>query len=558
MDAGAEIIQTNTFGASRLRLEPYGHQHDVVEINTAAVEIAREAAAQATRGVLVAGSVSPPVSAHRRATTSAAERVAALTEQIDALADAGIDLLILETFGHLDELVEAVGVAAGHTRVPTVAQATFRRDGRTLSGHSPLELAHALAGTHVAMLGVNCTLGPQGTLRVLSELARHTDRPLSAQPNAGLPRRVSSVRLEYEVAPDYFARYAERLAGAGAVLIGGCCGTTPLHIAATVKALDAVTVDRAPAPPARAVVVGGEPAAPAPPRLPEGIGRVLVGELVPSAENSAEGVLATAEALLREGVTGFVVGAVADPRARQGAPNRSVDLAALLQDRLNTPAVARVTTWNRTIMGLQAHVLGAQARGISRILCETGSPLLLDDYPTADGTWEVDSVGLIELLAALNRGYDHHGLPIPGDSPFELWARINPGAHDLAAECERTRRKVEAGTQLFLTRPEFGRDGLFRLLDTIGGAVPVLATLRPLTSFAEAEFLRYEVPDVTIPDAVMDRMERAGAEAEQVGVAMAAELAAEIRDDVRGLVLRTNFRNSTAVAELARRLSAPG
>jgi methionine synthase / methylenetetrahydrofolate reductase (NADH) len=552
VDAGSEVIQTNTFGASRLRLAPFGYDSHVVEINTAGVEIARAAAALAARDVLVAGSVSPPVRTDQRSSTSAAERVAALREQMDALDAAGVDLLVLETFGYLDELVEAVGVAAEHVHLPVVAQATFRKDGRMLSGHSPLELAHALADTPAAMLGVNCTLGPQGTLRVVTELARHTDRPLSAQPNAGVPRRVSGTRLEFEVAPEYFARYAERLAAAGVVLIGGCCGTTPLHVMAIAKTLEA-----RPAAPVRVIEVASEPALPQAVRLAAAAGPILVAELVPSADDSAESVLATAEALRGTGVKQFAVAAVADPRAQHGAPNRSVDLAALLQDRLNVPAAARVTTWNRSIMALQAHLLGAQARGVSRILCETGSPLLLGDYPAADGTWEVDSIGLIELLAALNDGFDHHGLPIASGTAFEICGRVNPGAHDLLAECERARRKVDAGVQLFLTGPVFGRDGLLRLLDAINGAVPVLATLRPLTGFADAEFLHYEVPDVTIPDDVLTRMERGAEDEQRVGIEIAAELAAEIRDDVRGLVLRTNFRNSAAVLELAHLLAGP-
>ena len=553
IDAGVDIVQTNTFGASRLRLAPSGHGDRVAEINAAGVRIARTAAGRPDREVLVAGSVSPAVTVQQRSTTSAAERIRSLREQIAALDGAGVDLLVLETFGFLTELVEAATVAAEHASVPIVAQATFAADGRTLSGHTPREVVDALAGLPIAVLGINCTLGPQGSLEVATELARHSTLPLSVQPNAGLPRRVSADRLEYEVDPEYFARYADRLVASGTRLIGGCCGTTPLHIGAVVKVVQA-RQQRA----TRPVLDAVRPRAPAAAQPAgdwlDGPGPVVGAELQPPAAGGLQAALEAAEAVRDSGARLFSIAPPVPGRGQRSAINQPVEVAAKLQDRLGVPALPGITTWNRTIMALQAHLLGAQARGVSRVVCETGNPPLMGDYPTVDGRWEVDSIGLIELLASLNAGVDHNGLRISSGVTFGIGARVNPGAHDLAAEGDRVRRKLAAGAQFLLTRPVYETAGLERVLAAVDGAVPVLVTVRALRSFDEAEYLRYEVPDVTIPAAVMDRMERAGASAARVGLEVAAELAAEAGHLVRGVVVAAPGGDPEPLTELIRTL----
>ena len=553
IDAGVDIVQTNTFGASRLRLAPSGHGDRVAEINAAGVRIARTAAGRPDREVLVAGSVSPAVTVQQRSTTSAAERIRALREQIAALDGAGVDLLVLETFGFLTELVEAATVAAEHASVPIVAQATFAADRRTLSGHTPREVVDALAGLPIAVLGINCTLGPQGSLEVATELARHSTLPLSVQPNAGLPRRVSADRLEYEVDPEYFARYADRLVASGTRLIGGCCGTTPLHIGAVVKVVQA-RQQRA----TRPVLDAVRPRAPAAAQPAgdwlDGPGPVVGAELQPPAAGGLQAALEAAEAVRDSGARLFSIAPPVPGRGQRSATNQPVEVAAKLQDRLGVPALPGITTWNRTIMALQAHLLGAQARGVSRVVCETGNPPLMGDYPTVDGRWEVDSIGLIELLASLNAGVDHNGLRISSGVTFGIGARVNPGAHDLAAEGDRVRRKIAAGAQFLLTRPVYETAGLERVLAAVDGAVPVLVTVRALRSFDEAEYLRYEVPDVTIPAAVMDRMERAGASAARVGLEVAAELAAEAGHLVRGVVVAAPGGDPEPLTELIRTL----
>lgn len=524
VDAGVDIIQTNTFGASRLRLAPFGLADRVGEINAAAVRIAHEAAARVDRPIFVAGSVSPAVTVGQRSTTPAAERIWAHREQIVALADAGVDLLILETFGFVNELVEAVTVAAEYCSMPIVAQATFMGDGRTLSGHTPRQLVQALANLPVSVIGINCTLGPQGSLDVVTELAKHTELPLSAQPNAGLPRRLASDRLEYDVDPEYFARYAERLVASGAALVGGCCGTTALHLEAVAKAVHAA---RPPAPPVT-VRLREEPEAAPPARSWLATTVPLIGAvLVPTSPSPLDVTLDTAGRLQEVGANAFMVAATqASGRTpRHSAMSRSIDIAMHLQDRLHVPAIAGVNTWNRPIMALQAQLLGAQARGVKLISCETGNPPLVGDYPILDGTWDVDSIGLIELLSALNGGVDHNGLRIASDGDFQIGTRINPGARDLDAEIERCLRKIDAGAHFLISRVVFELSGLETMLEAIDGALPVVTMVRPLRSFEEAEFLRYEVPDIVIPAELMDRMEQAGDGVAQVGLEAAAELA---------------------------------
>lgn len=557
--AGVDLVQTNTFGAGRLRLDEYGLGERTDEINAAGVALAREAVAAAARPALVAGSVSPAVAVRQRGRVGQEDRQAALREQVSALA--GVDVLVCETFGHLDELVEAVGIACATGGVPVVAQATFTADGRTLSGHTPADVCRALAGLPVAAIGTNCTLGPQGVLAVVEELVAHSDLPVSALPNAGLPRR-RGPSYSYDVDTAYLARYAGRLVAAGAAIVGGCCGTTPTHLAAMTTAVRADgegparrRSDGGPGTGDRGVVAaarvdepaprGGDEAGPA--VQPNGGGtsagsltgaggvtddvpgppRVLVEVEPPPAGGVAAAVARVAQ------VRALGVGAVwvppADgPRARLSP----VNLAVHLQNQLGVEAIACVSTWDRTIMALQADLLGAHALGVRRVVCETGSPPLLGDYPHVDGVWDVDSLGLVELLARLNDGRDRSGLPLAGRTSFEIGARVAPGG-DVPAEAARALRKVAAGAQYLVTRPVHDAASVRRLRDALGAPVPLLALVRPLASYAEAEFLAHEVPDVTVPSSTLAAL--AGSDAEAVGVELAIELVSELVSGPRPL-----------------------
>jgi methionine synthase / methylenetetrahydrofolate reductase (NADH) len=530
--AGVDIIQTNTFGASRLRLAEHGAVRPVRDINLAGVQVARQAAERAGRPVFVAGSVSPAVTARQRPQASAAERAAAIREQAEALAEGGVDLLILETFGYLDELAEAVTTAAAVTGAPIVAQATFTPDGCTLGGETPHEVASALSGLPVVAIGTNCTLGPQHTLTVVAELRRYSSLPVSAQPNAGLPRRVHGRRFEYHIDGDYFARYTRRYLEAGATLIGGCCGTTPTHLRAAVDAIADLRPRRARPAATR------QAAPPAHGGLAERLADrqfVIAAEVAPPPGGVGDEAVDSVSALRERGVDLFLVAPSESARAQVSSTN----LALHLRQRLGVEAVATVTTWDKTIMALQADLLGAHALGVRTAVCETGNPPLRADYPNVDGIWEVDSVGLIALLAGLNAGRDSNGLTLATKTSFHIGARFNPGADDVPAEIERTRAKLRAGAQFLITRPVYELAAFARMTSEAGaGEVPVLLTVSPLRSYAEAEYLAHEVPGVTIPETTLRAMAQAGADAARVGLELAAELAARARALAQGVVLR--------------------
>ncbi|MEU6700579.1 bifunctional homocysteine S-methyltransferase/methylenetetrahydrofolate reductase [Pseudonocardia sp. NPDC046786] len=530
VDAGVDIVQSNTFGANRLRLDEFGLADRLGEINRDAVRIAREAAG-ARPGVLVAGSVSPAVSVQQRRRVPAAARSEAVTEQLQLLDGAGVDLIVLETFGHLDELVEAARIAVGETGLPIVAQATFGPDGRTLSGHPARDVAHALGELGVAAIGTNCTLGPRHMLDVVRELCEHTELPVTGQPNAGLPRRTGPARFEYDIDAEYLVRYVGQLVEVGARVVGGCCGTTPPQLAAVVELVRERDARR------RAAVTTTVPA-PATPvvRAPEPTDLLAV-ELTPDDRGGTEAAVDAARRLTEHGVNLISVGAGNGVRARLSP----VDLALHLHQRLGVDTVATVSTWDRTIMALQADLLGSHALGMHRIVCETGNPPLVGDYPHVDGIWDVDSIGLIELLTGLNDGIDFYGLPLPTRTSFEIGARINPGGRDLAAAAGRARDKIAAGAQFLITRPVYAAEDLERLLTEIGDPLPpVLVSIRPLSGFAEAEYLTHEVPDVHVPSRVLEQLDRAGSSGHRVGLELATELAQKLRPLSGGLVVVPN------------------
>jgi methionine synthase / methylenetetrahydrofolate reductase(NADPH) len=543
LSAGADVILTNTFGASRLRLAEQGFGDLVTEINEAGARLAlrvRDSAVQdrAGRPAFVAGSIAPAVTPSLRRRVERAERVEALREQISVLAATGIDAIILETFGYLEELAEAVSVAAEVSGLPVIAQATFAGDGRTLGGESPREVAEVLNSLPIAMLGTNCTLGPQGALSVIEALVPHTHLPVSAQPNSGLPRRVGGRRFEYSADDAYFARYARRLVDAGANLVGGCCGTTPSQIQAAAADIRGMVPVRATPAPAHA---GSRPEQPVTLSPGGGLSGHLAAGTFAVAATLAAPLGGTADAATQEaaqlrerGINTFFLASRQSPRAQLS----SIDLAFQLQQRLEVETIATVTTWDKAIMALQADLLGANALGIRTIVCETGNPPLLGDYPNVDGIWDVDSVGLVELVAGLNKGIDCNGLPLAIRTGFQAGARFNPGAADLEAEVARTLRKIRAGARFLISRPVHELEALRQVLAAIAETdVPVLISVVPLRSFEQADYLSHEVPDVRIPPAALRALEQAGPNAGRTGVEMAAALLAEAGPLVQGAVL---------------------
>src|SRR5215470_4963296 len=377
VSAGADVIQTNTFGANRLWLAGHGYPDQVEEINRAAAGIAQEMSERSGRGVFVAGSVSPAVTAWQRRQVGAAERQDVLAEQVAALAAAGVDLIILETFGYLNELAEAVAAASGVCDLPIVAQATFADDGRTLGGETPHEVASVLGELPVVMLGTNCTIGPQRMLAVVESLVRYSTLPVSALPNAGQPQKVGHRRFEFSIDATYFARYLRRFAEAGAAMVGGCCGTTPTHIEAAVANLSDLP---APGPRASTRPRPARPARPGPGEAVAGgpgtgilAARLAARDFVVAAEIPApDGGAIPAEtvtALRGQGLDLFTVTSPENPRAHRDSIGMAVQLQA---QGGGVETIVTMTTWDKTIMTLQADLLGAHALGIRSVICETG------------------------------------------------------------------------------------------------------------------------------------------------------------------------------------------
>jgi methionine synthase I (cobalamin-dependent)/5,10-methylenetetrahydrofolate reductase len=564
LSAGADVIQTNTFGANRLWLADHGFGDQVDEINRAGVRIARAAQEHCEREVLVAGSVSPAVTALQRRRIGSAERIDVLAHQVRALtAGRGVDILILETFGYLDELVEAVSVASDLAGVPIVAQATFADDAYTLGGETPREVATVLSGLPVAMLGTNCTIGPQRMLTVAEDLVRYASVPVSAQPNAGQPRRTGLRSFEFSIDGGYFARYLRRFTDAGVMLVGGCCGTTPTHIR------DAVGAVRSAAPAAGPLAAGpsGRPArrprsgVPAQAKGPAA--RPLAGTLAdqlasrrfvvaaaiatPAGGWAGDAVQAAA-ALAAQGVAVFAV----QPPETARTHSDSLDMALHLQQHAGVETIATVVTWDKTIMTLQADLLGAHALGIRSVICTTGSPPVLGDYPAVDGIWEVDSLGLIALLSGLNAGHDSNGLTTATRTSFCVGARVSPGARDPDAEIARARAKVRAGAHFLVSRPVYELDSLLRVVAALEAEdIPLLLSVTPLRSFEEADYLANEVPGVTIPPDALRAMERAGrGAARAVGIELAADLLTQARKLVSGVILTAAEEDLTVLAPL--------
>jgi homocysteine S-methyltransferase len=592
LSAGADIIQANTFGANRLWLGDHGFPDKVDEINRAGVRLARAAVARSGQGALVAGSVSPAVTASQRRKTGSAERLSVIREQITALVAGGVDLLILETFGYLDELTEAVSVAASVAQelsvepIPVVAQATFADDGHTLGGETPREVAAVLSSLPVTMLGTNCTTGPQRMLAVAEDLVRYSSVPVSAQPNAGQPRRVGPRSFEFSIDGGYFARYLGRFAEAGVTLVGGCCGTTPTHIRAAAESLRSRSAAAQATVSAGAVLastglastgLAGPGLAGTVPARAGSAGTRPADSVADTAGGSLAGQLAAGEFVVAAAITppasGWAgeaeeaaatlqahgVGLLAvQPREAALAASSgrthldSLNMALQLQERVGVETIATVTTWDRSIMSLQADLLGAHALGIRSVVSMTGSPPVLGDYPAVDGTWEVDSVGLAGLLSGLNAGRDSNGLALTARTSFCIGARVDPGARDPEAEVARAHDKIRAGAQFLVIRPVYELSSLSSLVRALEDTqVPLLLSVAPLRSFEEADYLAHEVPGVTIPDGVLKTLEKADrADVRAVGVDLAARLLEDARPLVKGVLLTAPDDDVTALVPL--------
>jgi methionine synthase I (cobalamin-dependent)/5,10-methylenetetrahydrofolate reductase len=551
LTAGADLIETNTFGANHLRLLAYGLENDVRVIARQGVRVARGAREIAGVPAFVAGSMGPLGKAllpFGQIAVADAERWFQATAE--GLIEGGVDCIILETFQDLNEILAALrAVRKVSIDVPVIAQMTFGEDGKTLYGHAPALAVPALRQAGADVVGVNCGVGPQATLEVLEEMlaAAGGTLPVSAMPNAGLPH-LHGGRFHYLASPEYFAEFAARAVEMGVRLVGGCCGTTPAHV----RAMSERLASRLPAekltPGAEVRVLERPPAVvepaaggPEPPFLALMRRKFVVSvELDPPRGISTKKVLEGAQLMARRGVD--AVNIADSPMAR----TRMSALALAYEVHSRLPAleiILHFTTRDRNLMGLQSDLLGCHALGVRNILCLTGDPPSLGDYPDATAVYDTDSMGLIRIVGQMNRGTDLAGNSIGANTSFATGCGVNPTAEDLDLELDRFRRKLDAGAQFVMTQPVYELSAWERFLERLGGSpgIPILVGILPLQSFRHAEFLHNEVPGIQVPDWIRSRMHEAGNEGQRAGIDLARGLLARCRSSASGVYLMPSF-----------------
>ena len=544
LKAGADVIETNTFGANRMKLRGFGLGDQVRDINTAGAALAREAVGKSGQAAYVAGAIGPlGVRVEPWGKTGIDEAEAMFRDQAEALRDGGVDLFVLETFRDLNEIGAAIKAVRSVCDLPIVAQMTTEEDGASLDGAPAEQFAPALIALGANVVGVNCSVGPAPMLETIERISEVTDVWLSAQPNAGKPRDIEGRNL-YLCTPEYMASYARRFIASGVRLVGGCCGTTPEHIrqialaakqlapglarhAATAQA--GVTV--ATLPDAKPPVARDQKSAMARKIASGHFIRAI--ELMPPRGHSAEPALADAARLAKHGVD--VVAIPDGPRA--GARMSALSLAVLVRQHAGVEVLLQYSCRDRNLLGIQSDLLGAHAMGLRNLLGITGDVRNLGDIPDATAVFDVDSIGLTNVINRLNHGLDVGGQSIGEPTAFHTGVMVNP-SRDLDQELRRIEFKVEAGAEFAVTRPVFDVSAFERFLKRVEPmGLPIVVGIRPFDSALNAEFMANEVPGVTVPDAIVERMRRtATAEAAVAeGVKVAKEIAAAVKGMAAGL-----------------------
>jgi len=546
--AGADVLETNTFGANRIKLRSFGLGDKVRDINVEGARITRLAARDQA---YVAGAIGPlgvRIEPWGKMGTDEAE--AYFREQADALAEGGVDLFILETFRDLNEMGAAIAAVRSVSELPIVAQMTIEDDGNSLDGTPPEQFAPEMERRGADVVGVNCSIGPAHMLETVERMAGVTRARLSAQPNAGRPRDIEGRNI-YLSSPEYLASYARRFAQQGVRLVGGCCGTTPEHIRQMKTAIKQMNAGRS----AAASPVGRAPSGS--PGVPDMARPAATVDVIPRAEKSqfaatlAAGRFATiVELLPPKGFAGDDVveqaralkirgvDVVNIPDGPRGPRMSALALAVLIQQKAGIETVLQFSCRDRTLLGMQSDLLGAHAMGIRNVVAVTGKARTVADYPDATTVFDVDSVGLTNVITRLNRGLDIAGQGIGAPAAFHLGVRVNPGAEDLDAEVKRFEYKVEAGAEFAITRPVFDAATFERLHKRIASAkIPILVGVWPFENVIDAEFMANEVPGIRVPDQVLDRMRsaRSDDEASAQGIAIARETLVAVRGLVQGV-----------------------
>ncbi|MBI2828856.1 MAG: bifunctional homocysteine S-methyltransferase/methylenetetrahydrofolate reductase [Acidobacteria bacterium] len=592
--AGADVLETNTFGANRIKLRGFGLADRLRDINVEGARLARTAA---SGQAYVAGAIGPlGIRIEPWGKTGKDEAEAYFREQAEALLAGGVDLFILETFRDVSELLAAIAAVRGACDLPVIAQMTIEEDGNSLDGTPPEQFAPALE-PYADVVGVNCSIGPAPMLETIERMAAITRARLSAQPNAGRPRDIEGRNI-YLSSPEYIASYARRFMSHGVRLVGGCCGTTPEHIrqiklavkafapevaravarertgTASAPGLGAGAVHPTDGPPsqqrpvgshndptsakAAAVVTVVDEAIPSVPRAERSrLARALVEgrfativELAPPKGCVGDATIGRARLLKAHGVD-----VVHIPDGPRGARMSALSLAVLIQQNASIETVLQYSCRDRNLLGMQSDLLGAHAMGVRNVMIVTGDASHVGDYPDATAVFDVDSIGLTNVVSRLNRGLDIGGQTIGSPTSFHIGVQVNPGAEDLEAEIRRFEYKVEAGAEFAVTKPLFDLGTFERFFKRIESArLPLIIGLWPFESVLNAEFMANEVPGVRVPDAVLERMRRAGGPeaAAAEGVAIAREVGCTLKGTVQGVhVAAPSGRIESAVEVLA-------
>jgi len=566
--SGAEVLETNTFGANRLKLAAYGLEQQVADINRAAARLAREVAGD---DLLVAGAVGPlGVRLEPYGVTSLDGARGLFAEQMQALKEGGADCFVIETFSDLHEIAQAIRAARDvDPSIPVIAQVAIGEDGLTAFGAAPESIARALEGYGVDIIGLNCSVGPQVILGAIEKMAAVTTRKLSAQPNAGMPRDVGG-RTMYMASPEYMATYARHLLQAGAMVLGGCCGTTPEHIRAMAQGIRPLVPRRPVRPKPEARTVDGlqpdQPGRVEPVPFAERsrwAAKLARGEIVSSVEIvpprgvDPDKMLRDVAALKAAGVDAVNIPDGPRAQSRMAAVLTSV----LIEQRVGIETVTHYCCRDRNLLGMLSDLLGAAALGLRNILIITGDPPKMGPYPDATAVFDIDSIGLTNLVHQLNRGLDPGSNSIGAPTRFAIGVGVNPAAPDFDYELQRFEYKVAAGAEYAITQPVFDIAQLQRFLSrSTHVRIPLIAGIWPLTSVRNAEFLANEVPGVVIPDEVIARMRRANEQSKEhaiaEGVAIAREMIAALRGTVQGVQVSAPFGRADLAMEVVEAIHA--
>jgi homocysteine S-methyltransferase len=556
IEAGAQLIITNTFGANRFKLTKHGLQDKTLEINTAGVDLAKRVVSASFKDVLVAGDVGPlgvRIAPYGRVKPEQARE--AFAEQIRALADAGVDLIVMETFSDLYEISEAIKAAKEVCQLPVVASVTFTRDDRTILGDEPMKVARTLRDADVDVIGVNCSGGPAQLLRILKQMKQAVpDGKFWVKPNAGWPEQVGG-RIMYPADAEYFGDYALSFRETGACIVGGCCGTTPQHIAVMKKALASSQYSSILLQTSEASEISEVSEAEPPTQFAQKLGRggfAISVEMDPPRGLSTHKLLAGASLLADAGAD--VINVADSPMARMRMSAWAV--CDVVQRKVGVETTIHFPTRGRNLLRVQGDLLAAHALGIRNVFVVMGDPTAIGDYPEAMDNYDLVPSGLIKLIKqGFNAGIDHSGTSIGQPTNFFVGAALNLCPPDVDTEIKNLHRKVQAGADFFLTQPAYQSQDGPRLLEAYEAKYgkfdkPVLVGILPLVSTRHVNFLHHEVPGISIPDKTRQRVEAAGENGTKAGVEIAVELIDQLKAWAGGVYIMPQFHKFDMVAEI--------